>query len=70
MSFGVKLSLAGLRSVTLHFVFSPRPGPNEEDVVLNEMNRPVLQYRRKFCLKRRERGGQEGRKNICRFVCS
>lgn len=68
MSFGVKLSFAGLRSVTPHFVFSPRPGPTEDEAVLNEMNRPVLEYRRRFCLKGREGGWEEGRKKYM-HVC-
>lgn len=45
--------------MTLHFVFPPRPEPSEGEAVLNEVNRPALEYRRKFC--REGRGEREER---------
>lgn len=46
--------------MTLHSVFPPRPEPSEGEAVLNEINRPALEYTRQFCREREERGGRVG----------
>lgn len=69
MSFGVKLSLDGLSSVTLPLVFSPRTGPHEDEGALNEMNRPVLRLQEEVLFKKKGAGrGRRKKENICIFV--
>ena len=51
------------RSVTLNFVFPPRPETGEGEAVLNKINRAALEYRGMFCLKTKQKTKEvEGRK--------
>ena len=64
------LSVTALGSVTLHFVFPPRPEPSEGQVVLNEANRPASEYRRKFCFKKRGWGAEKKEEKIYAGLCA
>lgn len=56
------------RSVTLNFVFPPRPETNEGEAVLNKINRAALEYRGMFCLKTKNKRSR-GKKGIKSHAC-
>lgn len=55
--------------MTLHSLVPPRLEPSEGEAVLNEVNRPALEYRRQFWRGRGGKRGVEKKEENCMHVC-